>query len=111
MGTEEKIWMNEKEWVKYIAKKVQAQLRKKDCRVETGLHLAYGHEIRAYKDKPRTKSRKYQTDIAIVEQIDADSWIPRVIVEAKVNSVTTHDAITYSQKADAHRSVHPYHYQ
>ena len=31
-----------------------------------------------------------------------------VIIEAKVRSVTTHDAITYSQKAAAHRSVHPY---
>ncbi len=31
-----------------------------------------------------------------------------MVVEAKVGSVTTHDAITYSQKAANHRSVFPY---
>jgi hypothetical protein len=31
-----------------------------------------------------------------------------VVVEAKVDSVTTHDAITYSQKAANHRAVFPY---
>ena len=30
------------------------------------------------------------------------------MVEAKVDSITTHDAITYSQKAANHRSVFPY---
>lgn len=30
------------------------------------------------------------------------------MVEAKVGSVTTHDAITYSQKAANHRAVFPY---
>jgi hypothetical protein len=31
-----------------------------------------------------------------------------VVVEAKVGSITTHDAITYSQKAANHKSVFPY---
>ncbi|GAB4286004.1 MAG: hypothetical protein Kow0081_4020 [Candidatus Dojkabacteria bacterium] len=29
-------------------------------------------------------------------------------IEAKINSVTTHDAITYSQKAQTHKNVHSY---
>jgi hypothetical protein len=31
-----------------------------------------------------------------------------VVVEAKILSASTHDAITYSTKAAAHRSVYPY---
>ena len=29
----------------------------------------------------------------------------RVIIESKINSVTTHDAITYSHKAQTHKNV------
>ena len=43
-----------------------------------------------------------------MEREDDGRWTPRVVVEAKVGSINTHDAITYSQKAVAHRSVHPY---
>lgn len=31
-----------------------------------------------------------------------------VVIEAKIDSVTTHDSITYSQKAQTHKNVHPY---
>jgi len=31
-----------------------------------------------------------------------------VVIEAKVRSITTHDAITYSQKAASHKAVHPF---
>ena len=31
-----------------------------------------------------------------------------IIIEGKINSVTTHDAITYSQKSSSHKNVHPY---
>ncbi len=30
------------------------------------------------------------------------------MIEAKIGNVTTHDAITYSQKAANHKAVHPY---
>jgi len=50
----------------------------------------------------------YETDILIYEQLKEKIWKPRIIIEAKINSVTTHDAITYSQKAQAHKNVHPY---
>lgn len=44
----------------------------------------------------------------VYEQLDADIWKPRVIVRTKLDSVTTHDSITYSQKAQTHKNVHPY---
>lgn len=40
--------------------------------------------------------------------MDDTNWKPRVVIETKLKSVTTHDAITYSQKAQAHKNVHPY---
>jgi hypothetical protein len=37
-----------------------------------------------------------------------NEWKPQIIIEGKLNSVTTHDTITYSQKAATHRNVHPF---
>jgi hypothetical protein len=59
--------------------------------------------------KPKVRnSLLYETDLLISEQITGTEWTPRLIIEAKINSVTTHDAITYSQKAQSHKAVHPY---
>lgn len=44
----------------------------------------------------------------IVEHGPASTWKPRLIIELKVKTVTTHDAITYSQKALSHKNVHPF---
>ena len=49
-----------------------------------------------------------ETDLLMVQNVSPDSWIPRVVVECKTDSVTTHDAITYSEKAFTHKRVHPY---
>jgi hypothetical protein len=72
-------------------------------------HSHFGYEIRAYRyeKEPETEAIEFATDFIVVEDIDG-GWKPRVVVEAKVGSVTTHDAITYSQKAANHRSVFPY---
>lgn len=101
--------MNEADWVKLIAKKIEESLgRSSSLWVQTAKRLAYGYEIVSYGEKPRTKSAKYQTDLLISESGEDGTWKPRVVLEAKIRSVTTHDAITYSQKAAAHRAVHPY---
>jgi hypothetical protein len=50
----------------------------------------------------------FQTDLALIESLGGDQWKPRVVVEAKIGTVDTHDAITYSQKAAAHRRVHSF---
>lgn len=51
---------------------------------------------------------KYETDLLVLQKIEKERWKPRIIIEGKINSVTTHDAITYSQKASNHKNVHPY---
>ena len=51
---------------------------------------------------------RLQTDLVIIETNKDGQWKPRVVIEAKVRSINTHAAITYSQKAASHKSVHPY---
>jgi hypothetical protein len=50
----------------------------------------------------------YQTDILVRDELADDLWVPRVVIECKLGGVTTHDALTYSAKADTHKQVHPY---
>ena len=80
------------------------------CPIEVGKKIPYGFEVRSYekdKDAPRHNVNQYQTDLVVLDHEGEQSWKPRVIVEAK-KSITTHDVITYSQKALSHKTVHPY---
>jgi len=105
--------MTEREWVEQIAKRLATGTPFKSGRLEARpqAKLVYGCEIRRYgKDvrSPETKTVAYTTDLLIVEPGSDGTWVPRVVIEAKYSSVTTHDAITYSEKAGAHRAVHPH---
>ena len=51
--------------------------------------------------------RAFATDLLVGEPKGAAVWCPRVVVEIKTR-VTTHDAITYSQKAFLHKTVSPH---
>jgi hypothetical protein len=104
--------MNEKEWVKTIVHRMETSLHEFDnnLRVIDGLRLPYSNEILSYIDNVPEKQNfiGYETDILIFEQLNEKEWKPRIIIETKINSVTTHDAITYSQKSQTHKNVHPY---
>ena len=67
--------------------------------------MPYSSEIIKYNgnDPIKQKFMKYETDILILEEMGNDEWKPRVIIEAKINSITTHDAITYSKKSQTHK--------
>lgn len=103
--------MRETEWVDLVADKVQPGLTALDASldVKRQVKIPYGHEIRAYDNnrKPETEVIEFATDLIVVENSN-EGWKPRVVVEAKADSVTTHDAITYSQKAASHRTVFPH---
>jgi hypothetical protein len=108
--------MTESQWVDLIAKTLHTQRLHDDgksLQIKTGLKLAYAYEIATYRSTPegtRANAKKlssFETDLAIVEVLDG-GWKPRVVLEAKLSRVTTHDAITYSNKAGLHRAVHPY---
>ena len=102
--------MQETEWVELVADAVRADLVASDqsLKIQTQLKIPYGYEIRAYREEPETEAMSFATDFIVVEDYPDGSWKPRVVVEAKVDSITTHDAITYSRKAADHKSVFPY---
>ena len=105
--------MTEKDWVKSIIDKIEVRLGKtnKNIRVVDGHRLSYTNEVLNYDNENLPKesiTRGYETDILIYEQQNKEIWRPRIVIETKLGSVTTHDAITYSQKAQTHKYVHPY---
>lgn len=104
--------MTEKEWVALVIERLAPGLAEHDSTLvlEQGKRLTYAEEVTAYDGQEAVGRRatSYQTDLLVSEKLENDSWIPRLVIEAKINSVTTHDAITYSQKAVAHKAVHPY---
>jgi len=95
--------MKETDWAKIIATKLENEL--KGFSVEAGKWLNYANEIVEYgKDSPKYNEMSYQTDILIYEVLGANSWKPRVVIEKKIDSVSTRDSITYSQKASSHKN-------
>jgi hypothetical protein len=102
--------MNEAEWVERMASELKGLqwLNQDGLSLQTGLKIAYGCEIRSYAPQAEPQTISFETDMAVIETAEDGRWKPRVVVEAKLGSITTHDAITYSQKAASHRAVHPY---
>ena len=107
--------MSEKAWVKSLVACVQQGLHSKrngDARivVKAGVRLPYSGEIQEYAadGTPDIDTRKYETDLLVRDETDDGRWLPRVVIEFKLGSTTTHDALTYSTKAATHKHVHPY---
>lgn len=104
--------MSEKAWVESTMGPISERMQEADSslRLYCGSKLSYAHEIREYTGKepslPNTVA--YETDVLITEVVAENVWKPRVVIEAKLGRVTTHDAITYSEKAATHKKVHPY---
>jgi hypothetical protein len=105
--------VNEKQWIAVVLKHINDQLSQKGYQnmiASQGAKLPYAYEILSYADNaPKQKQNiSYETDILIYELLGPKEWKPRIVIEGKLGSVTTHDAITYSQKALTHKNVHPY---
>lgn len=58
----------------------------------------------------RGGGKGFEQDVLIWEAVDGPqtSIIPRVSIELKLNGVSTHDAIVYSEKARRLRAIYPY---
>ena len=102
--------MKETEWVEIIAEQLrQVFSNETEFLIETQRKLPYAYEILSYKKDwtvHKSHTCSYVTDLLISEL--GEEIKPRIVIEAKVLSVTTHDAITYSQKATMHKAIHPY---
>ena len=78
--------------------------------VADGQRLPYACEIHEYNkdDSSVPDISRYETDLLIFDTLKDGKWIPRVVIEGKLGSISTHDALTYSAKAATHKHVHPY---
>lgn len=105
--------MSEKEWVDEIRKLLMSSgCLSSSIYIENLKKLPYALEIIEYDLKFTPKNNKefsmsFETDMLIYEHIN-DTIKPRIVIEAKLSEITTHDAITYSYKAQHHKSVTPY---
>lgn len=102
-------YMDENQWTSSIKKLLtKAKLGKNIC-CDTLVKVPYAQEILSYNldfTEKKESTIAFETDLLIYEKTDIIK--PRVIVEAKIDTVTTHDAITYSYKAQSHKNVTPY---
>lgn len=105
--------MRETDWADSITLKIQKELDNISgfLKAESAKKLPYAYEIVKYREGKKAETintMSYETDILIYEENDKKEWVPRIIIECKINSITTHDAITYSQKSKTHKNIHPY---
>ncbi len=109
--------MTENEWTELINDKLSAFLKKNKLCAKTFQKIPYSFEIDEYTEDEHCKEWvpdidsesiiPFETDLVIYEENDGKIK-PRVVIEAKLGKVTTHDAITYSYKAEKHKAITPY---
>jgi len=102
--------MNENEWTETIKELLQSSELGEGIEVSTLTKLPYTMEVTSFTldFEPETRSSlPFETDLLIYEK-SAEVIVPRVVIEAKFGSITTHDAITYSYKAQSHKSIIPF---
>ena len=104
--------MKENDWTKSICDLLQKQGLGNNIYVDVLKKLPYAFEISSFNeewevDVESFDETSFETDMVVYEKVDG-KIIPRVIVESKVGTVTTHDAITYSHKAMYHKNVIPF---
>jgi len=103
--------MNEIQWAKTVQELVSKFFAEKYPHLDIlqGANLPYANEVIEYQDtEPIVKAIAYETDLLVIEKSSSGNWKPRVVIECKIDSVTTHDAIIYSEKSFAHKRVYPY---
>ena len=104
--------MRENDWTKEICEILRAQNLGENISIDVLKKIPYAFELSSFSEDWGIASDAFgetvfETDMVVYEKKGA-KIIPRVIVESKVGTVTTHDAITYSQKAMYHKNVIPF---
>jgi len=102
--------MTEKQWAESVKEYLSSIKLSKNIKIDTLKKLPYASEIMEYKTnfKPhRPSNMLFETDMLIYEQ-NNDVIKPRIIIETKLSTVTTHDAIVYSYKAQNHKTITPF---
>jgi hypothetical protein len=109
--------MNESEFTDELVKQLQAELPHLEVEARKSIFYAlYIDEdgniplnLNKQKEPIRGGGTGFEQDILIYERVKGQtSIVPRIVVEVKFGSITTHAAIVYSEKADKIRNVYPY---
>ena len=104
--------MRENEWTKSICALLQKQDLGDNIYIDVLKKIPYAFEISSFNrdwevESENFRETSFETDMVIYEKYN-DRIVPRVIIESKVGTVSTHDAITYSHKAMYHKNVIPF---
>ncbi len=102
--------MNEKQWTYLIEELLNNSGLGDNIKIKPFVRVPYARKIISYDanfNELESNTAPYETDLLVYEEYKGIIK-PRVIIELKVSSVTTHDAITYSDKAQLHKNVTPY---
>ncbi len=102
--------MTENEWTKSICIKLQSFLGSYKLHADVLRKIPYSQEIIGYSQEWKheyMEPTRFETDLVIYETVN-ETIIPRVIIESKIEKVSTHDAITYSCKAEKYKTITPY---
>ncbi|MCD8378586.1 MAG: hypothetical protein LUB59_07360, partial [Candidatus Gastranaerophilales bacterium] len=86
-----------------IKKNVKLQYYCAGCDVSKQKIILKQEEI----NTDKSKARYFETDLLVYEEVEND-YIPRVVIEVKHRTFTTHDVITYTEKAKKHKLLYPY---
>ena len=104
--------ITENEWTKSICDLLMQQDLGENIYIDVLKKIPYAFEISSFNedwevgDEDFDKT-SFETDMVVYEKANG-KIIPRVIIESKIGTVTTHDAITYSHKAMYHKNVIPF---
>jgi hypothetical protein len=105
--------MNEKDFVKKLKDILQKRIgESSSVEVKSFKNLLYkiflNEELNVCPNNLRKPTRgkyAFQTDLLI---LDKRSKVPLVVIEVKFRSLSTHDVLVYSTKAQKHKEVYPY---
>ena len=104
--------MKENDWTKSICELLQEGVLGENIFIDVLKKIPYAFEISALDEAWEVVAdgfdkTSFETDMVVYEKQNG-KIVPRVIIESKVGTVTTHDAITYSHKAMYHKNVIPF---
>lgn len=95
----------ENEWTEKICELLKKELDNSKYEVSCFERIPYSIFVDGYKDnREELEIMKYEVDLLVKEKRD-DYSIPRLIIESKYRAITTHDVITYNDKAKRHKEL------
>ena len=104
--------MKENDWTRSLCEIIKAHDIGENIYIDVLKKIPYAFEVSAFNedwkvDEESLCETSFETDLIVYEKSNGNI-ITRVIIESKVGTVTTHDAITYSHKAMYHKNVIPF---